>query len=71
MPELTQSQKNFLSAGLILQILDSPKEFGLAWHAIAAEIAAKLGCTAELRKAAENYNAWKETLENARFRACK
>lgn len=71
MPELTQSEKKFLCAGLILQILDSPIEFGLAWHATAAEIAKKLCCTAELRAAAGNYMSWKKTLENARFEVCK
>lgn len=71
MPVLTTSEKAFLCAGLILQINDSPEELALVWHGLAAEIADKLGCTPELRKAAENFKAWEAALKGGNLRVCK
>lgn len=59
MAKLTQSEKEFVSIALVSLIVQSSGEWMIATLARSAEIAFKLGCTKELREAAENFQAMK------------
>lgn len=57
--KLTQAEKLFLGRALILAIADAPGTHAIPTLSRAAEVAAKLGCTEELRGAACLFEAEK------------
>jgi hypothetical protein len=52
MDPLTENEKRFLAHALVLEMMDARAEWAIAQLAMAAEVAAKLGITAELQSEA-------------------